>query len=131
MPGPPSELRRRASPERQSVVLGERAISAAARCARECGVSQRTAAIYSGSVRAPPRRRRGGRLLVGPIQRAIYSGSVRAPPRRRRGGRLLVGPIQRKGGYVAPRTLPAPAGDRTWQGSGLVTARWLGDWRRP
>jgi len=33
-------------------VLGERAISAAARGARECGVSQRTAAIYSGSVPA-------------------------------------------------------------------------------
>src|SRR2546427_9913396 len=105
MPGPPSELRRRASPERQSVVLGERAISAAARCARECGVSQRTVAIYSGSVPTPPRRRQSG-------------------------GRSLVGPIQRKSGYVAPRTLPAPAGDRT-QESGLVTARWLGDWRRP
>ena len=60
-------LGRLASPERQSVVLGEGAISAAGRGARECGVSQRTAVIYSGAVPAPPRRRRSGRSLVGPI----------------------------------------------------------------
>src|SRR2546429_9924016 len=49
MPGPPPKLRRRASPERQSVVLGERAISAADRGARECGVSQRTGANRSSA----------------------------------------------------------------------------------
>src|SRR2546426_10710834 len=49
MPGPPPKLRRRASPERQSVVLGERAISAADRRARECGVSQRTGANRSSA----------------------------------------------------------------------------------
>src|SRR2546426_11318716 len=49
MPGPPPKLRRRASPERQSVVLGERAISAADRGAREGGVSQRTGANRSSA----------------------------------------------------------------------------------
>src|SRR2546428_13784106 len=49
MPGPPPKLRRRASPERQSVVLGERAISAAGRSARECGGSQRRGANRSSA----------------------------------------------------------------------------------
>jgi len=44
-------------------------IGAPARGARECGVSQRTAAIYSAPAPTPPRRRQSGsRSLVGPIR---------------------------------------------------------------
>src|SRR2546422_1024427 len=78
MPGPPPELRRLASPERQSAVLGERANSAAARDARECGVLRRTGAnrssAGSGAVWTPATTMSGTARLI--LHCASYADSA-------------------------------------------------------
>ena len=55
----------------------------------------------------------------------------RRAPRRLRSGRSLVGPIHASERLRSATHVTAPAGDRTWQESRLVTPQWLGDRRRP
>src|SRR2546428_4714112 len=81
MPGPPPKLRRRASPERQSVVLGERAISAADRGARECGVSQRTGANRSSAGFGAVWDRQNNYVGASAVDVAWGCGGWRPPPR--------------------------------------------------
>src|SRR2546428_10490895 len=80
MPGPPPKLRRRASPERQSVVLGERAISAADRGARECGVSQRTGANRSSAGFGAVWDRQNNYVGASAVDVAWGCGGLKPPP---------------------------------------------------
>src|SRR2546425_11569261 len=109
MPGPPPKLRRRASPERQSVVLGERAISAADRGARECGVSQRTGANRSSAGFGAVWDRQNNYVGASAVDVAWGWRGWRRPAGARERGNALVrelgrGPAEKSEGPVTPES---------------------------